>query len=228
MNIIRLIIEKLLLFKNNPKISRYWGYKIINHFKKTPLNNGERYDPNIFAYFGMNDRAQEARYFLARDLINPREEILDIACGTGYGTLLLSEKSSHITGVDVSSDVIEYARENYQKNSKIDFVASDLFNYHQPADSVISFETIEHVNRPVKETVLKLLSLTKKLLIFSVPYQEPVGHNRHHIWFNLDEHTFDFIDPSYEKTIIFQSYEGRISTKPNNKTATLIIAVYKE
>lgn len=228
MNITRFIIEKALLLKNNPKIISYWGYKIINHFKKNPLNNGERYDPNILADFGINDHDQTARYYLARSLTNPKEEILDIACGTGYGTLLLSEKSNHITGVDVSPDAIKYAQKNYQKNNKIDFVVSDLFSYNKPADSVISFETIEHINKPVKETVIKLLSLTRKLLIFSVPYLEPVGHNRHHIWFNLDENTFNFINPSYQKTIIFQSASGQLRSEPSEETTTLIIVIYKD
>ncbi len=76
-----------------------------------------------------------ARYLFARD--RARGRVLDVACGTGYGTALLGA-----TGVDLSVAALRYARRRTDR-----LVAADALRlpFGRAFDTVVSFETLEHV-----------------------------------------------------------------------------------
>jgi ubiquinone/menaquinone biosynthesis C-methylase UbiE len=77
------------------------------------------------------------------------KKVLDVACGSGYGTKLLSEKANSVVGVDLSSEGIKYAQLNYQQKN-ITFRQADATNLDflkdKSFDLVVSFETIEHIS----------------------------------------------------------------------------------
>jgi 2-polyprenyl-3-methyl-5-hydroxy-6-metoxy-1,4-benzoquinol methylase len=81
--------------------------------------------------------------------------IADIACGGGYGSYLLAtvyrEKIKKIFAVDNSTEAIEYANYNYPHRG-IEFHLADAFSFQSPAlfDTIISLETIEHLDEPEK------------------------------------------------------------------------------
>jgi len=217
--------EKIELLKRNPKTILYWGYKFSNFLRKNVLNNGERYDPNILGKFDINDFHQEARYLLAQKHISKNESVLDIACGTGYGTLILSDNCRSIIGVDRSGKAIKYANSHYKKN-EINFVKSDIFGFDKLADVVVSFETIEHVNCAIEEVVKKLLSLAERRLIFSVPYKEPIGGNKYHVHFDITESDFDFLKRErLEVKFLYQSSDGEIHDENNGDVLSLIAVI---
>jgi SAM-dependent methyltransferase len=89
------------------------------------------------------------RYEFARPLCAGRD-VLDAACGVGYGTAYLAERARRAVGVDVDAGAIEYARERYAR-ANVQFVRQDLADLDLPDDSfdvACSFETIEHLARP--------------------------------------------------------------------------------
>jgi len=220
------IFEKIKLIKKNPKIIKFWIYKILNYIKHNPLNNGERYDPNILKKFGINDPHQINRYEFAKNFIKDGDTLLDIACGTGYGIKMLSEKTSSATGVDISPQAINYARNHYQRE-KINFLIADIFKYEQPADVVLSFETIEHIGADIEQTILKLISLSKRILICSVPYNEKKDNNRHHIHFEIQENNFDFLKEKYKYNFLYQTEDGLIYKERKTEALSLIIVIDK-
>jgi SAM-dependent methyltransferase len=79
-----------------------------------------------------------ARYRFAKD--HARGRVLDVACGTGYGTAMLGA-----VGVDLSLEALRYARRH-----PAPYVAADAARlpFGRTFDSVVSFETIEHVADP--------------------------------------------------------------------------------
>src|SRR3954469_8558145 len=86
-----------------------------------------------------------ARYALLRQYAAGR--VVDIACGCGYGSYLLSTNPdvSHVTGVDASEEAIAHARRHFQ-NPKTTFVRADIENFtDRQIDLVISVETLEHL-----------------------------------------------------------------------------------
>jgi SAM-dependent methyltransferase len=77
------------------------------------------------------------------------EVILDVACGTGYGSALLSAKGAClVVGGDISRQAISRAKRFYKCN-QVEFVvlsATDLPFRDSSFGVLLSFETIEHLN----------------------------------------------------------------------------------
>ena len=131
-------------------------------------------------------------------------DVLDIACGVGYGTSFLAEKNKNIhsiTGVDISAGAIQYAKKRYQ-HDKINFVAADgmLFQVDHKYDVIISLETIEHVPEPEKFIDnLKRQLKPNGLMITSVPVTPSVDANPHHLT--------DFTQKSFRKIFTSRGFE---------------------
>lgn len=75
------------------------------------------------------------------------KKILDVGCGTGYGTSHLAESSKNAVGIDFSRAAVRYARRNY-RNSNLQFLrmsAESLTFPDQTFDFIISTENFEHL-----------------------------------------------------------------------------------
>ena len=128
-------------------------------------------------------RLHMGRYqFAQQHLI--RGSLLDIACGVGYGTRLLSENSLITTalGVDIDDGAVQYAAKRYA-TARLSYVRSDAlqFSSSQTFDNIVSLETIEHVDDPraVFAHFVGLLAPGGRL-IASVPVTPSVDGNPHH------------------------------------------------
>jgi SAM-dependent methyltransferase len=87
------------------------------------------------------------RYHFAAHLVAGRT-VLDIACGEGYGSALLSRSAAHVTGADVAASTLERAWRKYAELSNLAFRSADcsaLPFADASFDVVVSFETIEHI-----------------------------------------------------------------------------------
>lgn len=74
--------------------------------------------------------------------------VLDVACGTGYGSQMLSKNADSVTGVDISQEAIDYARAKYPADN-LCYFQCDALNLpceDNSFDVVVSFETIEHIS----------------------------------------------------------------------------------
>lgn len=73
--------------------------------------------------------------------------VLDCACGSGYGTEILTEGSLQVVGADTDPAIIRYAQDHYQneRNRFEVFSATQIPYPDGYFDVVVSFDTIEHV-----------------------------------------------------------------------------------
>lgn len=63
-----------------------------------------------------NARMDEViEFLLSKNIVNKSSEILDIGCGPGKYSVEFSKKSKYVTGIDISPNMIKYARENAEK-----------------------------------------------------------------------------------------------------------------
>lgn len=90
-----------------------------------------------------------ARYrFAAPKLAGAR--VLDVACGTGYGTAEVAKSAAEVEGVDISAEVVAHANRTYRAPN-LRFRAGSLLALpfaDAHFDAVTCFETIEHVDDP--------------------------------------------------------------------------------
>ncbi|MEO8026749.1 MAG: methyltransferase domain-containing protein [Bryobacteraceae bacterium] len=87
-----------------------------------------------------------ARYaFAARFAAGGR--VLDLGCGTGYGTAALAQMAREAVGVDVAEEAIEYARTSFPL-ANVEFIRSSATSVALPDasfDLITAFEIIEHI-----------------------------------------------------------------------------------
>jgi SAM-dependent methyltransferase len=75
-------------------------------------------------------------------------DVLDIACGEGYGSAaLLRAGARSVVGVDIAPEAVEHARQRYKVDARVGS-ALDIPLGDRSVDFVVSFETIEHLERP--------------------------------------------------------------------------------
>lgn len=138
-----------------------------------------RYDVNLEKFDDGAGRAHMVRYYFARGFVEPRDVVNDAACGTGYGSKMLSEVAAEVNAFD-QLEYIKYQEPNYYQvdlEKSYDFPISDVS---------VSLETIEHLNNPDK-FISSILQSTSRFFIFSVPLGEEPGANPFHMQtFNLN------------------------------------------
>jgi SAM-dependent methyltransferase len=106
---------------------------------------GERYVPGTA---GEIAHEHWHRYAFAARCATGRR-VLDVACGEGYGSGLLSQVATHIIGVDIDAATLAHARQRYANQANCTFVegsAAALPISDASVDLVVSFETIEHLS----------------------------------------------------------------------------------
>jgi SAM-dependent methyltransferase len=139
---------------------------------------GERFVPGV-----PGEIAHEHwhRYAFARPFVAGRRT-LDVACGEGYGSALLSSVAASVVGVDVADDVVTHAKERYRDRANLRFAtgsAASLPLADGSVDAVVSFETIEHLPREDQPRMIAEIArvLTGEgILILSAP--NPVEYSQ--------------------------------------------------
>jgi len=74
-------------------------------------------------------------------------DVVDMACGEGYGTAALARRAARVTGVDANPEAHEHARLRYARPG-VRFVRDLVESYSEPCDAVVFLQTIEHVRNP--------------------------------------------------------------------------------
>ncbi|MEP2654084.1 MAG: class I SAM-dependent methyltransferase [Paraglaciecola sp.] len=120
--------------------------QLIAHAKKS-MDKGERQVATD--YKNIRDDHKNRYQFACDQLVQTKpSKILDLACGVGYGTLMLAKATeATVTGVDIERNAIEHANK-YFSNNQTKFICEDAKKCNFPLnsfDAIISFETIEHV-----------------------------------------------------------------------------------
>jgi 2-polyprenyl-3-methyl-5-hydroxy-6-metoxy-1,4-benzoquinol methylase len=88
------------------------------------------------------------RYLFASQFARGKT-VLDVACGSGYGSNYLLKAGAHsVVGIDISEETISYCRTNYS-DKRLHFFVGDVGKiplHDKGIDLVVSMETIEHVD----------------------------------------------------------------------------------
>lgn len=142
------------------------------------------YEPDILESRALN------RYRFSLAYVKEGDICLDAACGSGYGTVLISEKAKKVIGLEISDHALEYAR-NHHNNEKIEYQKADITRHIDYPEGffnvIISIETLEHVTRQ-EEMLGEFFRVLKKggLLIATTVDHEVYSilggiKNKHHV-----------------------------------------------
>lgn len=131
------------------------------------LGNGER---QVAPGLSGIRRDHVARYEWAARVLKPGSNVIDVACGVGYGAHILAAAGHIVLAIDRDDEAIAYAKQHYA-HPNIRFVAGTaekLAVGRETFDAAVSFETIEHLASP--EVLLGAFRAAKiPLLLASVP-----------------------------------------------------------
>lgn len=146
---------------------------------------GERFIP------GQTDMALAMehinRYRFACNLIKGKD-VLDIACGAGYGSHRMAQVAHSVMGADISEEAIKYCKESYVQDNLQYAVAKaeDMPFSDGQFDAVVSFETLEHIDEIKQKAFIREVRRVLRpggLLIISTPNKEVYdkrGENEFH------------------------------------------------
>jgi len=115
-------------------------------------NRGERHDALLPMIPPARTELHARRYELAAEIAREHDaqRIADVACGTGYGSRLLSTIANATTeGVDLDDHAVDYARRHHGSEGRSVFHVADACDTPLESgtfDLAASFETIEHVH----------------------------------------------------------------------------------
>jgi SAM-dependent methyltransferase len=163
------------------------------------------------------------RYELAAALCGGAR-VLDLACGTGYGSAILARVASEVRGVDIDVATIEAARQALGDRPGTSFVVSDASAYLRrcepgEVDVIVCFEGLEHL-RELDEAVGELVRLVRcgVKLVISLPNGEMWEEdNPHHVTrFSLDSVTELFGRLGDYKLLVQNVAEGSLIVDPDD------------
>ena len=177
------------------------------------------------------------RYLFVAQFVK-NKTVLDIASGEGYGSDLLSQTANQVIGVDSDKVAIEHAREKYTKPN-LEFIlgkAQEIpITGETVFDVVVSFETIEHLDRSEQVDFLgqvKRLLKSDGLFIASTPNklvysdQSSFTNEFHKAEFYVDEFRA-FLEKSFENVQILSQKIYPISYIWDDKISRKSIEEYR-
>lgn len=201
-------------------------------------NNGERMDIDYYNInynnFDIYQKSHFKRYEFAQSQLLKSDIVGDMACGSGYGSLMLLEKCSKVFGVDIDEETIQEIKKRYEKEKDISFFSKNLLDIDDVNffDKIISFETIEHFTpEEIKIVISKFHQALKKdgKLIFSTPYnqEQSVVSMKFHKTFYIKEDTIIMIlkDLFDIEKFYYQDYVSHnLSENLNHKSFIICVA----
>jgi 2-polyprenyl-3-methyl-5-hydroxy-6-metoxy-1,4-benzoquinol methylase len=146
-----------------------------------------------YAYFVQNDMMQFfirlARYKFVARMLKKTDRVLDVGCGSGLGSIFISQYCNFVYGIDIKSTEINDAKRINHRNN-LEFGCQDLYEVEKNKhfDVVVAIDVIEHY--PVIKGINLIKEMSKHLnqngilLIgtpskYSYPYQGKLSQASH-------------------------------------------------
>lgn len=158
---------------------------------------------------GANERLVSLYFRLLKLGLQKNSKVLELGCGVGLFTRLLSQKisSGSIEAVDISQKSIKIAKNHLSKNN-IQFFAEDVISYHPKEnrfDFITLLDVIEHI--PLEEHAKLFRNLGEllskdTLLIINIPNPKYISFlQKHH------PESLQIIDQPVEILPLLQHFE---------------------
>lgn len=141
------------------------------------------------------------------------KNVLDIACGAGYGSYLMANegRANLVVGVDMDPNAIRYGNHRYRNDNIVRYIA-DATNFKDNIkfDVIVCFETIEHI-KDYKGLISNLYNNLKEggMLLISTPITKITNVTPNNPYHVIEWNFFDFqnlfVDKFEIKEILLQN-----------------------
>lgn len=191
-------------YQNIPHEILYWGYWQLGNKEKSKEHfwKAFNYAPTNAKYMGdsvfykdeegdlpfTGERLVPEKMINRQDMMNEHMSrykfasqfteglnVLDGACGAGYGKEIL--KAQNYYGLDVDEPTIAHAIKKYGDGFFVEDLEKGVEVVRWPIDVTVSFETLEHLEDST--TFLKWVRANSKIFIFSIPLNMPSEFHKH-------------------------------------------------
>ena len=101
----------------------------------------------------VNRRANQALCAEVEKLIEPADEVLECACGTGLLSGVIARKCQSLTATDFSANMLRRARKKYARLGNVTFAQADILNLRYPDsrfDAVVAANVIHLLDEPTR------------------------------------------------------------------------------
>jgi 2-polyprenyl-3-methyl-5-hydroxy-6-metoxy-1,4-benzoquinol methylase len=183
-------------------------------------NDGERMDINYYNMdynsFNIYQKSHYKRYEMAKTQVKENYIVGDMACGSGYGSLMLSEMGKEVYGVDIDQITIDEITERYENEKKVKFYKNNLLDidFENKFDLIVSFETVEHFDESdIEKLMFNFHKALKKegTIIFSTPYNQekiPASMKWHKTFYIVEDKMKELLNGFFEiEKIWYQDYQ---------------------
>lgn len=144
-------------------------------------------------------------------------DVCDLACGYGYGAEILTANKNveSYVGIDISAEAISQANQRFSMDKRR-YILGSAINIpllDQSIDTIISLETLEHINEPsVALTEFKRILKPDGILVGSVPSkyfddraEEVYGKNPYHVTRFTQEYLTDLLGEYFNTIRVYYS-----------------------
>ena len=182
-----------------------------NKLERMDANRKDIFNPSRADFH--KDRYQFACAYVADKIV------LDIACGTGYGSQMLKNEghAAIVYGMDIDYGAINYANRTYSA-PRLNFLEGSITDIpfrDKLFDVVVSFETIEHVENETAQ-LAEILRILKPggMYIVSTPNDWGADDKSPH---HVRSYTMESLRDSIEKLFDIQEIYSQNSGTPGRK-----------
>ncbi|SME98721.1 Methyltransferase domain-containing protein [Tistlia consotensis] len=156
-----------------------------------------------------------ARYKFISRLVKPSDRLIEIGCGSGYGSRYLSDYVGEVVAVDEEVEMIDYARGRFVKpNLAYDTGIGERSGF----DVVVCLEVIEHMS---KDKGRQLLATIRSLMnpggvaFISTPRKIPnpsENRKKYHVHEYEYEEYREILEETFSRALVLTQVDEIIST----------------
>ena len=159
---------------------------------------------------------------LSAQHLKSADSVLDLGCGPGETSVVMSELVKSVTAVDISGRAIEWAHENHPRDN-VSYVHSDILTFLKTAEKysvVTMYDVVEHLLPEQRPAILRKVSQIADRVIINIPTAECLR--------NLDPEKRQIIDEPVEvseitKTLGFEQVCEQTYTLNENEHYVLLV-----
>jgi len=169
---------------------------------------GERYLPFVDPKISGAEIHYEHlhRYYFALHFVKDKR-VLDLGCGEGYGSYILSKSAEYVAGIDIDKKTVKHASSKYIRNN-LEFIQGSILEIpiagEKLFDVLVCFEALEHVKEH-EELMKEVKRLLKDdgIFIVSTPNKKAYSDD------------VNYKNPFHEKELYFDEFKELLKSNFN-------------